>query len=159
MKAIKRAYSTSGGGVDMESMQELFYGSIEEREALANAITNKGVDTNVSDTLSTMAENVNNIEMPKIQIDKLWFHRYGQMTNITGLTKFKKFSWTSISLSNAKNPVLALYDAAGVVIGSSMTMSASGGYIDITNAEKIYIYAQDNNSTSQQTSINGVVIE
>lgn len=159
MKAIKRAYSTSGGGVNMESIQEMFYGSIEEREALADAITNKGVNTNASDTLSTMAENVNNIVTPKIQIEKLWYHRNGQTTNITGLTNFKKFSWTSISLSYAKNPVLTLYDAAGVVLGSSVTMSTSGGYVDITNAEKIYIYAQDNNSTSQQSSINGIVIE
>ena len=42
-------------------MQDLFYGSLEERETLAKAITNKGGDTNVSDTLSTMATNVSNI--------------------------------------------------------------------------------------------------
>ena len=53
-KAIKRAYSTSGGGVDMESMQELFYGSIEERQALATAITSKGVPTEVSNTLEVL---------------------------------------------------------------------------------------------------------
>lgn len=43
-------------------MNELFYGSIAEREALANAITNKGVNTSVADTLDTMAENVSNID-------------------------------------------------------------------------------------------------
>lgn len=66
MKAIKRAYSASGGGVDMESMQELYFGSIEEREALADAITNKGVATNVTDSLITMSENVNNIKKAEV---------------------------------------------------------------------------------------------
>lgn len=69
-KAIKRAYSTSGGGVDMESIQELYFGSIEEREALADAITNKGVDTNVADSLETMASNIGLIKSEKVYIEE-----------------------------------------------------------------------------------------
>ena len=60
MKAIKRNYSTAGGA-NMSDMQELFYGSLEEREALAKAITDKGIPTNVSDSLLTMAANVESI--------------------------------------------------------------------------------------------------
>lgn len=47
-------------------MNELYYGSIAEREALAEAITAKGVNTNTSDSLTTMAENVTNIKREDI---------------------------------------------------------------------------------------------
>lgn len=97
-------------------------------------------------------------KVPRLAIDTLWYHRYGQITNITGLSDYTKFSWTSLTLSNAKNPIARFYDKNGTEV-TSITMSASGGSVDISSVEKIYIYAEDNNSASQRSSINGVVIE
>lgn len=57
MDTVSELNSKLGG----EEMNELYYGSIAEREALAEAITSKGVSTNTSDSLSTMAENILNI--------------------------------------------------------------------------------------------------
>lgn len=51
----------SGGGTNMEELSELYFGSIEEREALANAINDKGVETNITDSLLEMAEHVTHI--------------------------------------------------------------------------------------------------
>ena len=47
-------------------MEELYYGSIAERKLLADAITEKGIDTSVTDSLSTMANNVSNIKYEDI---------------------------------------------------------------------------------------------
>ena len=56
MRAIKRSYSTVKSNI-----KDLFQGSLKERESLANAISSKGVQTNINDPLSTMIENVYNI--------------------------------------------------------------------------------------------------
>ena len=55
-------------------------GSIEDREALANAITSKGVQTNVSDQLSTMAENVLNIDIGIVSKAKAIAWQYYQQS-------------------------------------------------------------------------------
>lgn len=55
-------YGTSEIGVNIDTLNDLFYGSIEERQLLANAITNKGVITNATDSLAIMTENVNNVK-------------------------------------------------------------------------------------------------
>ena len=54
-------YGTSATGVDLDGVSELFYGSVAEREALAKAITDKGVATSAADTLTIMAENVKQV--------------------------------------------------------------------------------------------------
>lgn len=55
-------YGTSVTGVDLNEISELFYGSMTEREAIADAITEKGVNTNTSDSLFDMAENIGKIK-------------------------------------------------------------------------------------------------
>lgn len=52
---------SSDDGVNMDKIAELYFGSIEEREALANAINDKGVSTNITDSLMDMAEHVTHI--------------------------------------------------------------------------------------------------
>lgn len=54
-------YGTSEIGVNIDNISDLFYGSVSEREALAKAITDKGVPTSAADTLTTMAENVEQV--------------------------------------------------------------------------------------------------
>ena len=92
MKAIKRNYSASGGGVDIESMQDLFYGSLEEREALADAIADRKVPTNVSDSLITMANNIKLIPTYEFQEGtKTGSQKQGDSTHtVQFLTPFSK---------------------------------------------------------------------
>ena len=53
--------SSGGNGPTTEELQELLYGSLEEREALANAISDKGIPTVSSDRLVNMASNIRQI--------------------------------------------------------------------------------------------------
>lgn len=55
-------YGTSESGADIDTLKDIYYGSIEERKSLAEAITNKGVPTDVTDSLVIMTENINNIK-------------------------------------------------------------------------------------------------
>lgn len=63
---IQNTFYNDLGELDLkiggEEMNELYYGSIAEREALANAITKKGVKTNTSDSLEIMSTNISNIK-------------------------------------------------------------------------------------------------
>ena len=54
-------YGTSEAGADVDTLKDIYYGSLEERQLLANAITNKGIETNTADSLATMAENISHI--------------------------------------------------------------------------------------------------
>ena len=53
--------ATRTGGADIDTLKDIYFGSIEERQLLANAINNKGITTDVTDSLSQMAENIDNI--------------------------------------------------------------------------------------------------
>ena len=50
--------ATRASGVDIDTLKDIYYGSIEEREALAYAITDQGVPTETSDSLTTMSNNI-----------------------------------------------------------------------------------------------------
>lgn len=55
-------YGTSEtGGADIDTLKDIYYGSLEERQLLAEAITDKGVETKTADSLATMAENIGHI--------------------------------------------------------------------------------------------------
>ena len=60
--AINELNSKIGG----EEMKDLYFGSIEEREALANAITDKGIETKITDSLLQMAANVASFSTPNV---------------------------------------------------------------------------------------------
>lgn len=101
MKAIKRAYAASGG-VNIEELSELFYGSLEEREALAEAITNKGVPTEVSNTLDTIIENVKKIPGYEVQSGSISGSQ-GQGDYTKTITFPKAFSATPIVMLNTSS--------------------------------------------------------
>lgn len=113
-----------------EGMQELFYGSLEERELLATVITNKGVNTNVSDTLVTMAENIEKI--PEVETDSgsVSFNIGSNGASATQHVNFKiTFSktptvgitnpWTYFSVNTIKNVSTTGFDIEGKNNGSA----------------------------------------
>lgn len=112
MKATKRIYSGVGS-----TIQELFYGLLSERKALADAITAKGVKTNTSDTLTTMAENISRIE-------KISDSGTKSQTLYQGRTSIN----ISFNKTFDKPPTVASMSVAGYVILESITNITNTGF-------------------------------
>ena len=140
MKAIKRNYR-SGGGANMSDMQDLFYGSLAEREVLATAITNKGVKTNSSDTLTVMAQNISQLNTG-LSLGNLTYTSYNQtktidvsqiLTNYESLTvlDFKAFPATAdytYNLGSAGSVILNYYQPVLSYEPSTGILSVKGPY-------------------------------
>lgn len=138
--------SSKGGG----NMQDLYYGSLVEREALANAITNKGIHTNTSDTLSTMAENISEIytdgeyDLIRNFSTDLWPSTTGTMNtamfkgSFSGQTKL-----IDVSKFNTLKVRGTIKDYSGFYPSGSISISTDGGssWIDV------YKYNSSNKNT------------
>ena len=138
-------------------MQDLFYGSLEERDALATAITNKGIETSVSDTLTVMAENVNQIRTGGL-LEKgqaLIFsntHSFPQIINVStgvgfsvsggfyGITIIRNNGWTNVASSYQS--IIGYYQNGNI---NTSTGSLVTSRVIPVDAEYIFLHTTSGN--------------
>lgn len=120
-------------------MQDLYYGSISERETLAQAITSKGVLTNTSDKLSTMASNIKKLSSDKL-LGSLTYSAANQtltMNISTMLSNYKTLTNSNFKayISNSDKSVTP-GDAGSIVLNfkfPKISYNADTGILSVTN--------------------------